>query len=142
MALESISNTSAAYHEHIKSVQKAEPNKVSIQNQGTGNAAYTGTGTTVVTKSLQDGNSESFQQQKDGQANTQRLKSAIDQANNKMKQVRTRFEYSYHEETNRISIKVIDKETQEIIREIPQEESLEMLEKIWEIAGILVDEKR
>ncbi|MDF2951215.1 MAG: flagellar protein FlaG protein [Anaerocolumna sp.] len=96
----------------------------------------------MVTKSLQDGNSESFQQQKDGQANTQRLKSAIDQANNKMKQVRTRFEYSYHEETNRISIKVIDKETQEIIREIPQEESLEMLEKIWEIAGILVDEKR
>ena len=54
----------------------------------------------------------------------------------------TRCEFSYHEETRRVSIKVVNKETDEVIREIPPEESLEMLEKMWEMAGILVDERR
>ncbi|MDF2472544.1 MAG: flagellar protein FlaG protein [Anaerocolumna sp.] len=142
MALESISNTVATYHEPVKTVQKAETQRAAVQTQVAGTTAAPGAGTTMVTKTQQEGGSEGYQQQKDGQANTQRIKSVINQANSKMKQVRTRFEYAYHDETNRISIKVIDKETQEVIREIPEEESLEMLEKIWEIAGILVDEKR
>ncbi|MBP3702661.1 MAG: flagellar protein FlaG [Lachnospiraceae bacterium] len=54
----------------------------------------------------------------------------------------TRCEFSYHEETHRVSIKVMDKETDEVIREIPPEKSLEMLQKMWEMAGLLVDEKR
>jgi flagellar protein FlaG len=55
---------------------------------------------------------------------------------------RTRCEYSYHEKTNRVSIKVINADTDEVIREIPPEKSLDMLQKMWEMAGILVDEKR
>lgn len=54
----------------------------------------------------------------------------------------TRCEYSYHKETNRVSIKVINEDTDEVIREIPPEKSLDMLQKMWEMAGILVDEKR
>ena len=42
--------------------------------------------------------------------------------------------------TTEITIK--DKETDEVIKEIPSEKALKMLEKAWEIAGILVDEKR
>jgi len=41
-----------------------------------------------------------------------------------------------------VTIKVFDKETEEIIREIPPEKTLEMIEKMWELAGLLVDEKR
>ena len=51
-------------------------------------------------------------------------------------------EYSYHKETNRVSIKVLNADTDEVIREIPPEKSLDMLQKMWEMAGILVDEKR
>lgn len=65
---------------------------------------------------------------------------AVKNANRHMEH--TRCEYSYHKETNRISIKVIDDKTDEVIREIPPEKSLEMLQKMWEMAGILVDEKR
>lgn len=54
----------------------------------------------------------------------------------------TRCEYSYHKEKNRVSIKVINEDTDEVIREIPPEKSLDMLQKMWEMAGILVDEKR
>lgn len=53
----------------------------------------------------------------------------------------TRCEFSYHDEINRVSIKVINKETDEVIREIPPEKSLEMVEKMWELAGILIDQK-
>ena len=55
---------------------------------------------------------------------------------------RTHCAYSYDEETKRISIKVYDDETEELIREVPPEKSLEALKKIWEIAGIIIDEKR
>ena len=65
---------------------------------------------------------------------------AVKSANRRMEH--TRCEYSYHKETNRVSIKVINEDTDEVIREIPPEKSLDMLQKMWEMAGILVDEKR
>jgi flagellar protein FlaG len=52
------------------------------------------------------------------------------------------FEFSIHEGTNEIMIKVIDNETKEVIREIPNEKILDMVAKMWEMAGIFVDERR
>ncbi len=70
-----------------------------------------------------------------------KVKNAIAEVNRKMNQ-KTRCEFSYHEDTKRVSIKVIDSETEEVIREIPPEETLDMLSKMWEVAGILIDEHR
>lgn len=64
----------------------------------------------------------------------------MSEANQKLS--RTRCEYSYDEPTRRVSIKVYDKDTDKLIREVPPEKSLEALQKIWELAGIIVDEKR
>ena len=50
-------------------------------------------------------------------------------------------EFGY-EPTNRITIKIKDKDTDEVIKEIPSEKALEMLAKAWELAGIIVDERR
>ena len=33
-------------------------------------------------------------------------------------------------------------EWKEVIKEFPPEETLDMIAKVWELAGILVDEKR
>lgn len=74
--------------------------------------------------------------------NAQRIESAVKRANNSMRMAKTSCQFQYHEETNRVSIKVIDKDTEEVIREIPSEEALELIQKMWEMAGILVDEKR
>ncbi len=68
------------------------------------------------------------------------IESAFSSANSKLS--KTRCEYSYDEDTKRVSIKVYDKDSDELIREVPPEESLEMLQRIWELAGIMVDEKR
>ncbi len=61
---------------------------------------------------------------------------------NKVINRNTVAEFGYNEPTNRITIKIKDKETDEVIKEIPSEKALEMLAKAWELAGILVDEKR
>jgi len=71
-----------------------------------------------------------------------KLKDVLEKANKQMKPHRTRFEFNYHEESKRVSITVRDEETSEVIKEIPPEQALEMLEKLWEIAGFLVDERR
>ncbi|MDO4166528.1 MAG: flagellar protein FlaG [Eubacteriales bacterium] len=68
------------------------------------------------------------------------IDSAVSSANSKLS--KTRCEYSYDEATRRVSIKVFDKDSDELIREVPPEKSLEMLQKMWELAGIMVDEKR
>jgi len=53
-----------------------------------------------------------------------------------------RVEYSVHEETNTIMIKIINEETNEVVKEIPPEKILDMVAKMCELAGILVDERR
>lgn len=49
--------------------------------------------------------------------------------------------FGIHEKTNRVIIKIVDKNTDKVIKEFPPEETLDMIAKVWEIAGILVDEK-
>lgn len=53
----------------------------------------------------------------------------------------TGFEMSVHKATNTISIKVLDKDTGEVIREIPPEKTLDLVAKFMEINGILIDER-
>lgn len=67
---------------------------------------------------------------------------AIEKANKAITGAKTQFEFSIHEKTKEIMVKVIDSETQEIIREIPPEKILDMVAKMWEMAGIMVDERR
>lgn len=69
------------------------------------------------------------------------LKEAIADANKKLTFGNNECEFRYHEEINRVSIKVINRQTKEVIREIPSQETIEMLQKLQEMTGLLVDEK-
>ncbi len=82
------------------------------------------------------------QGQKEEETVSSKIKDAVDKVNQKIVPSKTRCEFSYHEDTNRISIKVIDQTTEETIKEIPAEETLDMLARIWEFSGLLVDERR
>ncbi|MCM3786007.1 flagellar protein FlaG [Neobacillus mesonae] len=53
----------------------------------------------------------------------------------------TTLDISIHEKTHDIMVKVLNKETGELIREIPPEKTLDLVAKMMEIAGILVDKK-
>ena len=67
---------------------------------------------------------------------------AIERANKAISGINTKFEFSIHEKTKEIMVKVIDSDTNQIIREIPPEKILDMVAKMWEMAGLIVDERR
>ncbi len=138
MALEAING--ASYRNAAGNVSGPEfkANEVMIQEAGTVSINVADVPATVKSGGSQSDDTG----QKDRFASEKQIKDAIFRANSKMKNHRTRCEFSYHEETKRVSIKVLDKDTEEVIKEIPPEETLEMLEKIWELAGIMIDERR
>ncbi|MEK5376527.1 flagellar protein FlaG [Paenibacillus jamilae] len=51
------------------------------------------------------------------------------------------FEISVHEKTHAIMIKVMNKETGDLIREVPPEKILDIAARMMEIAGIIIDKK-
>ena len=70
------------------------------------------------------------------------IKDAIENTNRKLVSTDRKFEFSINEETNDVIIRVINKETDEVIREIPSEKILDMVAKMMELAGLFIDEKR
>ena len=84
--------------------------------------------------------------QTDQEVAPDKIKAAVDDLNKTVKQAspmhHTQLSFKYLEDTNRISITVTDSDTDEVIREIPPEKTLDMLAKAWEMAGLLVDERR
>jgi len=72
----------------------------------------------------------------------QQVIKAIEKANKHIKTFDRKLEFSIHEATKQIMVKVIDTEDDTTIREIPSEKILDMVANLWEMAGILVDEKR
>ncbi len=67
---------------------------------------------------------------------------AIEKANRAISGANRKFEFSIHEKTKEIMVKVIDSDTNQVIREIPPEKILDMVAKMWEMAGLIVDERR
>lgn len=53
----------------------------------------------------------------------------------------TRFEFSIHDDTKRVMVKIYDRASDELITEIPPEKMLDLLAGIWKQAGLIVDEK-
>lgn len=51
------------------------------------------------------------------------------------------LQFSLHKETGRTMVKVVNKDTNELIREIPSEEVLNLAAKLDEMIGIIFDEK-
>lgn len=68
------------------------------------------------------------------------IKQAVSDINKRINP-NTIAEYGYHDKTNRVTIKIVDKNTEEVIKEFPAEETLDMIAKVWELAGMFLDEK-
>lgn len=67
---------------------------------------------------------------------------AIERAIHAIQGKTTSLEFSVHEKTKQIMVKVKDSNTGEVIREIPPEKTLDFVAKLWEMAGLFVDERR
>ncbi|HEX3030983.1 MAG TPA: flagellar protein FlaG [Bacillota bacterium] len=74
--------------------------------------------------------------------NERAIMDAIANANKVTINHSTRAEFTVHERTKDIMVKIIDTETNQVIREFPPKKFLDLLAKLWDLAGVLVDERR
>lgn len=137
MAIEAVKNTGVTYQGSSQSTVSAEVGSV-------------GTGSKVV--ALKESNTVKPQRQElnidDGndaaenkmQSSTEALKKAVEEMNKKA--TNSQVVFGVHDATNRMTIKIVDKDSKEVLREFPPEQTLDMIAKVWELAGLLVDEKR
>lgn len=142
MDVEKISNVTANYSssEAAKVSTAAKPEVASVDINKAAQTAATTVVQSGKTGDKKEGEDSLLEKKREHAPSEATIDDAVKSANRKME--KTRCEYSYHKETNRVSIKVMNADTDEVIREIPPEKSLDMLQKMWEMAGILVDERR
>lgn len=135
MSVEGISNVAQTYQDLPRRVQNIET--VSPNHSNAVQPAQP-----VVIQPVFSENESAGNEGKKNQANDKQMQMAVSNANSKMRHSKTKAEFSYHEPTKSVSIRIMDEETNEVIKEIPPEETLNMIVKMWELAGIMVDEKR
>ena len=104
---------------------------------------------TVVETSKSDlkGNDNNSQQKSDGQnlvevseEERKKIMKFIKDANKKLGNTTAKF--SVHEATNRIEIKLVDKTTNKVIKEIPPEKVLDNLARMMELSGLFMEERK
>lgn len=75
----------------------------------------------------------------------QKIRETVEELNEGLKNADKAIEFKIHESheggLNRVSIKVVERESEKVIMEIPSEEAIEFAEKMDEITGILFDHK-
>lgn len=67
------------------------------------------------------------------------LDDAADTLNDMVRIFKRQIDFSVHDDTKRLAIKVVDTETHEVIREIPPEELLDLVAKMKETLSLFVD---
>jgi len=111
--------------------------KVEAADNSAGSKGDSQSGTQNYTKNMEKFEATEEQIQEDNE----KIRKAISEMT---KNVKSNAEavFGIHDKTNRVTIKMVDKDTKKVIKEFPPDETLDMIAKVWEIAGIMVDEKR
>lgn len=94
-------------------------------------------GTSSVMQETSDKDSYSIKESQE--AEMEKIHKALEILSEQLPNTEAKFDI--HDETNRVTIKLVDKDTKEVIKEIPPEKTLDTLAKCMKMAGILVDEK-
>ena len=81
------------------------------------------------------------QRQQQYKFNRDDLERAVEDTNSMIFRENEKFEFRVHERTGRIMVKLVNVDTDEVIKEIPPEKILDLVASIWDLVGILVDER-
>lgn len=142
MAIEPLSSAMTYQAQNVQkaeTVQKTESGNKEVISEGTQQMVDN---TTVAINKTDDreGGASEQQNQQSQQPSNDKIKKAVEELNKKMDNSEAVF--GIHDKTNRVTIKIVDKDTKKVIKEYPPEKTLDMIAKAWELAGIMVDEKR
>jgi len=143
MAIEPLGSMTAMQVQTTTRVQMAEPKKVEVNKDVPSMDSAIpklDISTPMVAQAAESNANQNDNNPQDEEKELENIKKAVDNLNKNMKN--TSAIYGIHEGTNRVTIKIVDKQTKEVIKELPPEKTLDMISRVWEMAGMLVDEKR
>ncbi|WP_245528266.1 flagellar protein FlaG [Halanaerobium praevalens] len=68
------------------------------------------------------------------------VRESVKDVNEIVDKVKEGLSFQIHEDTEKMMVKVVDLNTDEVIKELPPEEMLDLQARIHEMVGILIDE--
>lgn len=137
MAIEALGGAMSYQAQPAVKPQVAAPQPVTMEGQLVETNPMVDANTAAV---AQVSEQNEFQNGQQKEPSNEQIRKAVEDINKKANYSDVQF--GVHEGTNRITIKIVDRETKKVIKELPPEKTLDMIAKAWELAGILVDEKR
>ncbi|MBQ9512292.1 MAG: flagellar protein FlaG [Lachnospiraceae bacterium] len=126
------------------SYQAAPVEKVAAPEAGAQVAEQPAPETSAFTQPQDPGKDPAIQEiesEEKVEQDNEKIKKAISDLNKKISS-NSEAVFGIHDKTNRITIKIVEKDSKKVIKEFPPDKTLDMIAKVWELAGIMVDEKR
>ena len=81
------------------------------------------------------------QDKNDQKISEKQVQKAVNKLNTLFEDKQTHAEYEVYGKFHDITIRIIDDNTKQILKEIPPKKIIDMIDKLCELAGVLVDEK-
>ena len=78
---------------------------------------------------------------KDKPIREEEISKAVDKLNKFLEGESTHVEYSMHETFKDVMVKIVDNETGQVIVETPPKKILDMIAKMMELVGVMIDKK-
>lgn len=100
-----------------------------------------GTATAADLPGRPSGQTEAAPDMQQAEVNRAELERAVEQMTRTARIFHTNLEFSTHEETGRILVRVIDNDTGQVVREIPPQKLLDAAASIQQALGLLFDER-
>ena len=100
----------------------------------------------VSRKEVAPRSTETVKEEKPIETNEKNIKEAVEKINKHLETSNTKIKFKIHDSStslnDKVSIKIIDEESQKVIAEIPSEEAIELAEKMDKIIGFLFDSSK
>lgn len=140
MGIDGVSTVGYGAGSVVSSPAPAQPEKREVAETVATSAEMSDAGKPKVQKPQKDMGKSDEKERDHIEASDEQIKKALDEINKKATESEAVF--GIHEKTNRVTIKIVDKKTKDVIKELPPEKTLDLIAKAWELAGLMVDEKR
>lgn len=79
--------------------------------------------------------------QMDSEKLKEEVRDKVEEMNNIVDLLDRDITFKLHEKTKQLMVQIIDVKTQEVIKEMPPEELLDLIARIEEMVGLIIDEK-
>ncbi|NPA88218.1 flagellar protein FlaG [Caminibacter pacificus] len=85
--------------------------------------------------------SEHLQDKKSKEEIQKELQQVVEELNKAMNPLNTDLKFRFNDKVDELVVEVVDKKSDQVIREFPPKEALKLMEKMRELVGMLFDKK-